>query len=55
MGQEEMRAALASKVARVLIDKAGGIVEQTVGKMASDQAFRAKLILAINRLVKEHQ
>jgi hypothetical protein len=52
--REDILRAFKDKVARVLVSKADGAVEKTVNEYRQDPVFRAKLTMAIEKLIAEH-
>ncbi len=51
--REDILRAFKDKVARVIVSKADGAVEKTVNEYRQNPIFRAKLTLAIERLIAE--
>lgn len=49
----ELKAALNAKLARTLIDRMGGEIEKRVNELKSDPTTRAKITLAIQKVIDE--
>jgi len=53
--KESVNNAFNHKLARVLVSKLEGSVEKTVNTLRSDPTLRAKMVLAIEGIITEHQ
>lgn len=51
--REELKSALNSKLAKVLIGRMGGELESQVNKLKADPTTRARITLAIEEIVKQ--
>lgn len=52
--REDILRAFKDKVARVIVSKADGAVEKAVNEYRQNPVFRAKLTMAIEKLIAEH-
>lgn len=50
-----MKQAFNKKLANTLIDKLGGELEKTVNKLKADPATRARITLAVDKIISEHK
>lgn len=51
--QQQMNSAIKQKLARVLISQFGGEVEKTVNKLKADPTTRAKITLAVDKMMED--
>lgn len=51
--KEELKTALNSKLAKILINRLGGELEKQVNSLKQNPATRAKITLALDNLIKE--